>query len=134
MEPVRKIITDSSAIISVILKEESRERIIAATDNMELLAPSIISIEVANALTRMCKRGRLDADEVREAFTDYQKLPVHTQRINYSKVMAIACAHRMYAYDASYLELALRLGIPFITLDKPLKNVANAMKIPLLEV
>jgi predicted nucleic acid-binding protein len=40
-------------------------------------------------------------------------------------------AHSLSAYDASYLELAIRLGLPLAALDGKLKTAAQAMGVPL---
>jgi predicted nucleic acid-binding protein len=43
------------------------------------------------------------------------------------KVLRLARAHRLSAYDAAYLELALRRGLPLATLDDKLKAAASAL-------
>jgi predicted nucleic acid-binding protein len=40
-------------------------------------------------------------------------------------------AHSLSAYDASYLELAIRLGLPLAALDGKLETAAQAMGVPL---
>jgi predicted nucleic acid-binding protein len=42
-------------------------------------------------------------------------------------VLSLARAHRLSAYDATYLELALRRGLPLATLDGKLKAAASAV-------
>ena len=37
------------------------------------------------------------------------------------------------AYDAAYLELAQRMGLPLATLDSDLQRAARAISVPLLE-
>jgi predicted nucleic acid-binding protein len=39
----------------------------------------------------------------------------------------LARAHNLTVYDAAYLELALRRGLPLATLDDPLKAAAAAV-------
>ena len=43
----------------------------------------------------------------------------------------IARSWNLSGYDASYLELALRLGVPLATLDEKLKAAATAAGVPL---
>ena len=43
-------------------------------------------------------------------------------------------AHRLTAYDATYLELALRCGLPLATRDKALRQAAAAVGVTLLQV
>ena len=47
-------------------------------------------------------------------------------------MLTLARAHRLTAYDASYLELALRLGAPLATLDRALAAAARTTGAPLL--
>jgi predicted nucleic acid-binding protein len=39
----------------------------------------------------------------------------------------VARGHRLTAYDAAYLELAVRRGIPLATLDSDLKKAVQAV-------
>jgi len=41
--------------------------------------------------------------------------------------LSLARAHKLPAYDAAYLELALRLGLPLATLDEDLAAAAAAV-------
>ena len=45
----------------------------------------------------------------------------------WGEVLSLARAHRLSAYDAAYLELALRRGLPLATLDDKLKAAASAV-------
>ena len=39
----------------------------------------------------------------------------------FTALSELASAHNLSVYDAAYLELALRLGLPLATLDRPLR-------------
>jgi predicted nucleic acid-binding protein len=45
-------------------------------------------------------------------------------------VLSLARAYRLSAYDAAYLELALRRGLPLATLDDKLRAAASAAGVP----
>jgi predicted nucleic acid-binding protein len=47
-------------------------------------------------------------------------------------LLALARTHRLTAYDAAYLELALRADAPLATLDRKLAAAARAAGVPLL--
>jgi predicted nucleic acid-binding protein len=53
--------------------------------------------------------------------------------VNIENALNIACKYNIYAYDAYYLEAALRLKLPLLTLDKPMKNIAKKMHLDILE-
>ena len=48
--------------------------------------------------------------------------------------MHLARAQNLSSYDAAYLELALRRGLPLAALDGKLKTAAQAVGVPLFEV
>jgi len=50
-----------------------------------------------------------------------------------SDTMHLARAHNLSSYDAAYLKLAIRLGLPLAGLDGKLKTTASAVGVPLFE-
>ena len=58
-----KIVLDASAIMAVIANEPEREFVIKNTRNSIIVAPSIISFEISNGLTRMVKKNIIDSKE-----------------------------------------------------------------------
>ena len=48
--------------------------------------------------------------------------------------MALPRGHNLSAYDAAYLELAIRRGLPLATIDRKLRTAAEAVGVALLEV
>jgi len=48
--------------------------------------------------------------------------------------LSLARAHDLTAYDAAYLELAIRRGLPLASLDDKLKTAAQAVGVPLYDV
>ena len=49
------------------------------------------------------------------------------------KIPALAQEHQLTSYDAAYLELALRMGVPLATTDAQIINAANKLKHPLFD-
>lgn len=58
----------------------------------------------------------------------------HTQDAVFGEIIDLAAKHSLLSYDASYLDLAIRLGMPLATLDEPLKRAAGAEGVPLVTV
>jgi predicted nucleic acid-binding protein len=71
-----QLIIDSSAIIAVLVNEASKAAIIQATQETDLLAPSSIHWEIANAFSAMFKRKRLTLTEALTAIGIYQQIPI----------------------------------------------------------
>ena len=52
----------------------------------------------------------------------------------FGNTLSLARDHNLSAYDAAYLELAMRRGLPLATLDDKLKAAAQAVGVPLYGV
>ncbi|MBN1273661.1 MAG: type II toxin-antitoxin system VapC family toxin [Candidatus Aminicenantes bacterium] len=48
-------------------------------------------------------------------------------------LIRVGRSHRLSSYDASYLDLAMRKGLPLATLDKNLHKAAKSVNVPLLK-
>ncbi len=99
-------------------------------EKREIVAPSLIYYEVANALYQYERHGKLSSDAVVEAFEASTKLPLrlYTDTALSARAMQLARSLGLPAcYDAHYLALAERLGIEFWTCDDRLvKKVGSA--------
>lgn len=91
--------------------------------------PSLWPYEMANLLTTAARRGRLDEDRLAHIHAALAALPVHVDEIEPPSLMPslvrIARTHRLSAYDAAYLELALRTGSSMATRDAALRAAAE---------
>ena len=74
--------------------------------------------------------GRVPASEQVRVIAFLRELPIsldgHTAEQAWSTIAALAERRRLTLYDAAYLELALRTGLPLATLDADLKKAAQA--------
>jgi predicted nucleic acid-binding protein len=59
-------------------------------------------------------------------------LDLETDRQAWDATARLAERHRLTLYDAAYLELALRLGLPLATLDRELRATASGEKVKVL--
>jgi predicted nucleic acid-binding protein len=128
-----KIIADTNTFIAVALNEPEKDVIICLTQGHSLIAPEVLPFEIGNALTAMMKRGSLKADEIILAWNTVQKIPVDLRRSDIKAALNIATQHNIYAYDAYFLECALNLHSPLLTLDQRMKGIAREMGIKIME-
>jgi predicted nucleic acid-binding protein len=100
--------------------------------------PGLWRLEVANALEMGVRRGRRDAEFRDSTLADLALLPIQTDPETdgqaWGATARLAERHRLTLYDAAYLELALRRGLPLATLDRDLRAAASAEKVQLLGV
>ena len=100
--------------------------------------PGLWRLEVANILEIGVRRGRHDANFRDSTLADLALLPIHvdpeTDGQAWGATARLAERHRLTLYDAAYLELALRRGLPLATLDQELRAAAAAEKVEVLGV
>jgi predicted nucleic acid-binding protein len=123
-----------------VLQDEQNDladQVIDSLDTKTATAPHLWSLEVGNILLTTEKRGRINAAERRLMAEALRNLGVieqpQTQKTTLGDVLELAARHRLSSYDAAYLELALRLGLPLATLDKPLMAAAEAEGVRLIK-
>jgi predicted nucleic acid-binding protein len=127
------IVLDSSATLAWVYKDEVTERIRAVftlVSEHGAWVPSLWRLEVANILEMGVRRGRHDLGFRNSTLTDLASLPisvdVETDRQAWGASLVLAERHRLTLYDAAYLELALRRGLPLASLDAELCRAARA--------
>ena len=128
------IVADTNIFLAVALGEPERARIIEMTTGHELAAPQVLPFELGNAIAAMKKRRILTADEVVPCWDAVQAIPVDLRPIDIRSALHIASRAGIYAYDAYFLECALNLRAPLLTLDKQMKRVARELSIPVMEL
>jgi predicted nucleic acid-binding protein len=104
--------------------------------NRRAYAPSLWPLEVVNVLLVSEQRKRIGRSDATRFIALLMSLPisidVETTTPVIRSIIGLGRAHKISAYDASYLELAQRRSLPFATLDKRLKNVAKKLQISCL--
>ena len=96
------------------------------------IVPGIFWYELLNVLIVNERRGRLTLDETESGLAAVTNLaPIVDIDFSPSRLMALARHHRLTAYDAAYLELAVRTGSEFATLDRRLaaSSAAEGIKV-----
>jgi len=128
-----KIVADTNTFIAVALNEPEKDMIIRLTEGYDLIAPEVLPFEIGNALTAMMKRNALEAEEVILAWDMAQYIQVDLRRIDIRAALNIATQYNIYAYDAYFLECALNLRSPLLTLDQRMKGIAQEIGIQVME-
>jgi predicted nucleic acid-binding protein len=133
------LVLDASATLAWLLPEELTGAITAAFDLIAddcAWVPGLWRIEVANSLSVKLRRGRITPLQRRESLVDLKLLPIYCdQETNdhvWDRTLELADRHNLTVYDATYLELAMRLSLPLATLDEDLRKAAQREGVPLL--
>lgn len=101
------------------------------------LVPSHWSLEVANGLLIAQRCKRITETDRRDTIEDLLAMSVtvdeRTVEMAWSDSSVLANRHKLTVYDAAYLELALRSGLPLATLHDELHRAARKERAVLLE-
>jgi predicted nucleic acid-binding protein len=128
-----KIVADTNTFIAVALNEPEKDMIIRLTEGCDLVSPEVLPFEIGNALTAMFKKNVLKATEIVSAWDLVQQIPVELRRTDIREALSIAADNQIYAYDAYFLECALHLRSPLLTLDQRMIDVAKRIGIQIRE-
>lgn len=128
------IVIDTSALVAVILAEPERETIIEATMGNTLIGPGSIPWEVGNAFSAMFKRKRLSLEEAKKGLAIFKRIPLRYVDPDFSMALKLSKQTDIYAYDAYFLDCAIRYKAPLLTLDRKLKASAHLFNIETIEV
>lgn len=128
-----RIVVDTSAILSVLLHEESRPALIRASARHELVAPGSVPWEVGNALIAGTRKRRITAGQAQRAWDGFEAIPLELAAVDVPRALALAVEAGIYAYDAYVLQTAASLGLSLLTLDAGMTRIANQHRIALVE-
>ena len=117
--------------------DEYAESILERMPELQAHVPSLWPLEVANVLLVGERRRRITSAETARflAILGAFRITVDDETVAHAwtDTMHLARAHNLSAYDAAYLELALRRGLPLAALDGKLTMAAAAVGVPLFE-
>ena len=105
------------------------DRVLKKLAMREAVVPAIWPLEVANVLLVGERRKRLTKADSSRFLELLQGLPitidVQAASRAFGDIMSVARSLTISAYDAAYVELAMREGLHLATLDENLRNAAS---------
>ena len=101
------------------------------------MVPAVWPLEVANAILATERRERLSAADTVRFLELLSGLPISVEGVTLGHALDVvldtARTYDLTSYDAAYLELAMRRGLPIATLDRRLADAAGRAGVPLVE-
>jgi predicted nucleic acid-binding protein len=128
------VVIDTSALIAVIVGEPERNRIVEITTGNTLIGPGSIPWEIGNAFSSMFKQNRLTIDEAQKGLVIFDSIPLRYIKPDFVNSLKISKQINMYAYDAYFLDCAIRHKAPLLTLDRKLNTAAQNLNVETMEV
>lgn len=128
------LVVDTSFIAALFLPDEQSENIESllkdAAEGSEIITPALFWYEISNVLTMAVKRKHLSDNQVRQVLSLIEKIGITTDTacgVSYARELTdTAARYELSAYDAAYLELALRLSGRIATIDLSLTSAAHS--------
>jgi predicted nucleic acid-binding protein len=132
------LVVDNSVVMSWCFEDQANpyaDSILSNLTGTVVYAPSVWPFEVVNVLAIAERKKCIsEADSVR-FISLLSQLPIIVQYESPEKgmkdLLGLARAHNLSSYDASYLDLAMRMGLPMATLDERLKRAAKSAQVML---
>jgi predicted nucleic acid-binding protein len=126
------LVVDASVTAAWFLPDEATpytEAALQATAVSDVWVPALWLLEMGNLLLSAQRRRRIDDAKRLElvAAAAALRLRVDREPVPMTELDALAARHALSAYDAAYLELALRRKLPIATTDAALSKAMTAV-------
>ena len=134
------LVLDASVALTWHFEDETSEyaeHVLDRLETDEAIVPALWPLEMANGLIIAERRGRLSPAKLARAIDLSFDLSVSVDETSTTlalgPVLELARSQGLSAYDAAYLELAMRQGIPLATQDEDLRDAADRVGVTLAE-
>lgn len=132
-------VLDTSVTMAWLFEDEATRTTEALLDrlkNEEALVPTLWTYEVGKVLLMAERRKRITEAQGRRFAQLLESLPIRISDpyLNslWSNAVVVAREHGLSVYDGTYLDLAMREGVPIATRDKALRKAAKILGVNIL--
>jgi predicted nucleic acid-binding protein len=112
-------------------------RLLAAMETSQALVPNLWHLEVVNVLVSAEEDGLLAEAESQTFLEHLRQMPIVTDpataKAAFDNTVHLARRYRLSAYDAAYLELAIREEVALATLDGELRKAVTKAGVQLFQ-
>jgi predicted nucleic acid-binding protein len=136
---VTSLVLDASITLCWCFEEEATPATDQLLERLQLesaAVPMFWYLEIANVLAVAERRRRITAADTAEFIDLLETLMIdldhETPARAFGRVLDLARSERLTAYDAAYLELSMRLGVPLATKDGALGGAATRLGVMVL--
>jgi len=137
MSLAKSYVLDCSLTMAWFFEDEATpatDAIFAALPDSEVHVPTLWPMEIANVLTLAERKRRTTDARIGQFVERLLKQPIQidheSPERSFTHLMPLAKVRGLTIYDAAYLELAVRKGLPLGTLDRTLLKAAKAEGVP----
>ena len=133
------VVLDSSIALSWCFEDDASAETDALVERVRAegaIVPGLWYLELGNVLLQAEKRGRIAAGDVATRLELIAELPIaadhETTARAWREILTLARSEGLTSYDATYLELAVRRGVPLLTRDNALADAARRLGVTVL--
>ena len=127
------LVLDASVALQWFLDDEVNRKyslaILSSLSDKRALVPILWFYEVGNGLLMAHRRNRISVDQMDQFLTRLKALPIDAAQETPAEMLQLpmlAQRHGLTNYDAAYLGLAMRSGLPLATADDHLVRAATS--------
>lgn len=127
-------VLDASVALGWCFSDEawpSSAALLATLETEKAYVPQIWALEMGNILVAAERKKRISFAKISEFLSLLEDLDIQvdheTSSRGFREIISLAHSEKLTTYDASYLELAMRLGLPLATRDAELQRAAERL-------
>lgn len=129
-------VLDASVTLAAFFEDEQDDYSLAVWHSMpdvQVWVPALWHLEIANILSRAQRHGRISAQHLDDSWARLERLQMRVVPVMPDAQMwaRLAAEWGLGAYDACYLDTALRHRLPLATRDRALADAAARLGVPL---
>lgn len=133
-------VVDNSVVMSWCFHDETdkyADAVLGYLENYSAFAPAIWPLEVSNVLLVAQRRNRISQADSSRFISLLTELPIFVEQESpermFSEIFALGRECKISSYDASYLDLAMRKGLPLATMDKKIILAARKCSVSIMK-
>jgi predicted nucleic acid-binding protein len=132
-------VLDASVTLAWCFADEATKKTTSLLERLEAesaFVPELWPLEVGNILIAAERRQRISYAKIAEFLALLESLDIQvdaeTASRSFREILSLAHSEKLTTYDAAYLELAMRLGVPLATKDIQLQKAATRLGVKIL--
>ena len=114
---------------------DDADAVLIAMKESQAIVPSVFALEIANVVAKVESKGVVTEADSQRFIALLGQLNIATDQETMKHALGdtlnLARRYKLSAYDAAYLELALRTGLSLSTLDADLARAATSAGVPI---
>lgn len=137
---MQEFVIDNSVVMSWCFQDETNkyaDDVLGFLEEGIAYVPAIWPLEVSNVLLVAERRKRLSQADSSRFISLLNELPIIVDQESpermLSEILALAREYKLSSYDASYLDLAMRKGLPVATTDINIIAAAKRSSVPIIK-